>query len=363
MANQTGVAVTIADMAGAAQHAAKFIKGSLTVMEQKYELSDLLPFINLGGQLSASVPRPNPDAIGTVYYRNLNGKYTWTKSSLETFTEPTEELTYSFKIDTRTQNNPAYTVIKPAQFHLSTLGEQFAHELIDAMINGDPTVNYGNDPDGNATRRPPGIKFRLDNTLNGIDAGLLIDSKTYVDGTNPIDLTNIGSTVANNFVDSINETASLIGGADIMVMNYRMATLLTRAMRQGGMFQTTRDSYNRNITTWGPGGPRVIIVDLKTVSRTLRNSTDTSNWVLPYETTAGVAAPGAAVGSRFGSIYFIRTSATDGFTGLTVSGMQQRGPEKLPLPDEAVSYAMAYGYGFATMGVRCLARIKNIKIG
>jgi hypothetical protein len=358
VANQTGVSLTFADMAEAAPNTAKYVKGGLTLIEGKYDLSDVIKFTNLGGQQHATVPRPNPDTAGGVFYRNVDGQYTWTKSSLESFTEDTAELTYAFKLDSVTQDDPSYSLFKPGPTNMSILAEQWSAELLDMMFNGSPEVVYQTGPQGDPLRRIAGLKYRLQNGLNGIDTSCYQSSSFW--GGSAWDLTNIGSAIANNAIDGISEMISLIN-PDFIAMNYRMRTLLMRSQRVGNMLKTTADTYNRKLADWD--GIRVITPQLKSSARQARNVADTSNWILPYEDVNALATPTAGAGSQYGSIYFVRTNPVDGFTGFTVSGMKQRGPEKLPLPDEAIGYAMRMGIGFGTLGIRCIGAIKGIKIG
>src|SRR5215471_6781982 len=116
--NKIGEALTFADLNATAPSPSKFVRGAMTLIEGKYDLSDIMPFINTGGQQSVRVPRPNPDAIGGVYYRNANGQYTWTRSSYDAFTEDTAELTYAFKLDSQEQEDPSFSVIKPSQANM-----------------------------------------------------------------------------------------------------------------------------------------------------------------------------------------------------------------------------------------------------
>jgi hypothetical protein len=158
----------------------------------------------------------------------------------------------------------------------------------------------------------------------------------------------------------MNEMHSLIN-PDVILMNYRMQTLLQRSVRVGTMLDITKDQYERQMMTWQ--GTKIVVPKLKSAARIERNVTDTTNWVLPYEDVNGNRTPTASAGSQYASIFFLRCNSTDGFTGFTVNGMQQRGPEKLPLPAEQIAYAMQYGVGFGTLGIRCIGGIKGIKIG
>src|SRR4051794_31101665 len=112
MANQTGVALSIADMSAGAAQASKYIRGSLNFLENEFEASEVVKFMNLGGRLSATVPRPNPDTIGSVFYRNIDGKYTYTKNALEKFTEETKILSFAFKLDQVTNSDPSNDLFK-----------------------------------------------------------------------------------------------------------------------------------------------------------------------------------------------------------------------------------------------------------
>lgn len=358
MANQTGVALSIADMSAGAAQASKYIRGSLNFLENEFEASEVVKFMNLGGRLSATVPRPNPDTVGSVYYRNIDGKYTYTKNALEKFTEETKILSYAFKLDVVTNNDPSNDLFKPVPTNLKILAGQWARELFDSMINGDPTLDYQTDPDGVGLRRPPGLRFRLKTGMNGIDQNCRINSTYYQTGG--IDLTATGSANAQALVDAVNETRDLVG-ADFMIMNYRTKTLIQRQQRQGGLLKTTADQYNRQLGDWD--GTKIIIPKLKSGARTERNTTDTTQWIMPYEDATGATTPTAAPGSQYASIFFVKSNQEDGFTGFTVNGVQERGPEKLPLPDNALGYSQEMGYGWGTLGFRCIAQLYGLKIG
>jgi hypothetical protein len=144
------------------------------------------------------------------------------------------------------------------------------------------------------------------------------------------------------------------------MMNFRLRTLFTRSFRLGGLLETTQDQIGR---TWPMlFGMRVVVPELKASTRILRNTTNTTNWVLPYEDTLGNLTPSAGAGSQFASAMMFN-AAEDAFCGLTNSGMIVEGPVKLLPPARAFTYQMEYGLGFMQNGFRDIGMLHGLKIG
>jgi len=355
-----GQAVTFADMAASAESMSKFVRGSLTLIEGKYDLSDIMPFISTGGQQSVKVPRPNPDAIGGVFYRNANGQYTWTRSSFENFTEDTAELTYSFKIDSSENEDPSFSVIKPSQGQMDTLAEQFTAELLDSMVNGNPDLSVNKGPNAAPYKRLPGVLYRLRNGLNGIDTTMYQPSATFKDGTNFIDISGVGTTDSNYLVTMINQYI-LTMKPDIIMSNFLLGARVQAQLKLGAFLRVDRDAYGRTLGDWN--GTRWIFPSTNQSVRQQWTFGDTTNWIMGYEDVNGNRTNTATATNRYGSILFMRCNTTDGFCGFNVTGMKPRGPEKLQLPDEGVGYGMRYGHGWGTLGLRCIGGVYGIKFG
>jgi len=360
--NTIGQGVTFADINATAPSPNKFVRGAMTLIEGKYDLSDIMPFINTGGQQSVKVPRPNPDAVGGVYYRNANGQYTWTRTSFENYTEDTAELTYAFKIDSQETEDPSYTVIKPAQGQMSALAEQFSAELIDSMFNGDPDNPVPLGTNAGDYARLAGVRYRLRTGLNGIDTTLYQSSKTFNGaGTTEIDLTTNDSTMNQNFVTAMNLYIATLK-PNVIASNFLLVSRAMQLLRTTpGLLTITKDNYGRTLADWA--GVRWIMPGLKHSVRQVWNFANTSDWVFPYETNVGVYNPTLTQGNRFGTIWFLRCNTTDGLTGFSVTGMKPRGPEKLNLPDEGVGYGMRYGHGWGTLSTHCIGAMFGVKYG
>jgi hypothetical protein len=359
--NTIGQAVTFADMSAGVSSPSKLVKGALTLIEGKYDLSDIMPFISTNGQQTVKVPRPNPEAVGGVYYRNANGQYTWTRSALESFTEDTAELTYAFKLDTQEQEDSSFTIFKPSQANMDALAEQFSAELLDSMINGNPDVPVNLGTNAAPYTRLPGLIYRLKTGLNGIDTSVYTKSTVWGDPVTGIDLTITGTGPSNQLSTAINQYVMTLK-PNIIISNWMLGARVMQSLRQaGGMLSVQKDQYERTLGEWN--GIRWIFPSFKHSVRTVWNFADTSDWILPYEDINGVPNPTLTPTNRYGSIFFMRANSTDGFTGFNVTGMKPRGPEKLAMPDEGVGYGMRYGHGWGTLGIRCIGGIYGIKYG
>jgi hypothetical protein len=340
----------------AAAQQVKLVKGTLEVLAHEYPLSDILPIRNTGGALTAKFARVNPDDQPAANIRNINSDGQFVYGTMETVTENIQLFHNAIKIDAALQGDKTF-LFSPGETQLELVSKNFGREFVNAMINGNPTTQYGVDGNAKPTFEPAGIRYRAMNAAAlGSDTGIY----TYGITGASIDLSGaITATIANNFLDSVQELQQLTS-ANVLMMNFRLRTLFTRSFRLGGLLETTQDQIGR---TWPMlFGMRVVVPELKAATRILRNTTNTTNWVLPYEDTLGNLTPSAGAGSQFASAMMFN-AAEDAFCGLTNSGMIVEGPVKLLPPARAFTYQMEYGLGFMQNGFRDIGMLHGLKIG
>jgi hypothetical protein len=299
------------------------------------------------------VTRINPTVNATPMFRAINSKYAYTKTATEEFQENVMPFGDAVKIDNLIIDDPTH-LFKPGPTEMEQKAQQMARVAIDTMIWGDPTVIYGQDGDSNNVFRPGGIVDRLTNPAN-----YKMDSTTTTD-MGGLDLTAITTTIANDFIDEFNDQIDKINPTFALGNRY-MWRKVTRILRFGGGLDTTTDAYNRSFESWK--GVRLINPGWKYMTRDAYNLADTSAWMMPWEAvTTGIVNATLTAGNRYGRILFVRTGEQD-FTMLEAKGLQVRGPELLPIPEDAQGYLIKWTLGFACMDFRPLAQMKNIKIG
>ena len=340
----------------AAAQQVKLVKGTLEVLAHEYPLSDILPIRNTGGALTTKFARINPDDQPAANIRNINSDGQFVFGTMETVTESIQLFHNAIKIDAAIQGDKTY-LFSPGQTQLELVSKNFAREFLNAMVNGNPSTAYGVDGNNKPTFEPAGIRYRAMNAATlGSDTGIFTQGITGAS----LDLSGtITQTLANNLLDSVMELQQLTS-ANVLLMNFRMRTIFARSFRLGGLLKTTEDQIGR---TWDTlFGMRVVVPEIKAATRTLRNTTDTTNWVLPYEDVNGNTSPKASAGSRYASMMMLN-AGEDAFCGLTNSGMVVEGPVKLLPPTRAFAYQMEYGLGFMQNGFRDIGMLYGIKIG
>jgi hypothetical protein len=244
---------------------------------------------------------------------------------------------------------------------MNSLAEQFSAELIDSMFNGNPDIPVPLGENGSDYQRLAGVRYRLQTGLNGIDTTFYQPSSAFGGGT-PIDLSTYSPSVGQQFTTAMNQYIMALKPT-IIASNFLLVSRAMQALRSSAapLLSVTQDNYGRTMANWA--GTRWITPSLKHSVRQAWNFTNTADWVFPYEDVNGNYTPAATASNRYGTIWFLRSSSTDGFTGFSVTGMKPRGPEKLQLPYEGVGYAMRYGHGWGTLSTHCIGAMYGVKYG
>lgn len=349
----SGQPLTIADMAAAQQVDLK--RGSLEVIADEFALSDLLTFQSTNGAMSVRKARINPDDQPPAKYRNINSAGVFVAGSMEAITEHLQIFHAAAQIDKYIMGDSTL-LFKPSE-QVTFIAKQMGREILNAFINGDPDKAFNTDGSSKPAFQPTGLRYRLQNaTQFGIDQDMWTLGITGAS----IDLSGaITQTVANNLVDSLDEMQRNTM-ANTCFMSPRMYTVWARSMRLGNFLKTTEDQLGRKWTEIL--GMRVIVTKIKTATRRIFNTADTTNWIQPWEDVNGNPTPTAGAGSQFNTIFTARVGS--GYLeGLTAQGIQQEGPVKLLPPNEGSAYQTSFGYGFFVNTPHDIAGLHGIKLG
>lgn len=348
-----GQGVTIADMAAAQQIDLK--RGSLEIVADEFQMSDLMPFTSTNGAMMQRKARINPDDQPPQNYRNLNSDGLWTAGSMESINEHLVIYHAATKIDKYILGDT--TLLWNPRQQVEFINRQLAREVVNAFINGNPDTVFNTDGSNRPASQPAGMIFRLKNpTQYGIDQDMW---NLGITGAS-IDLSGtITQTIANNLYDSLDENQRNVK-ANVLFMNKRALTLFARSWRLGGMLETTQDQLGRKWKTIL--GMRIIEPGLKGATRRIFNVADTTFWAMPWTDIAGANTPTAAAASRYGTFLCANVGA-DHVEGLTAQGMSQEGPTKLPPPAEASAFQVSFAYGFFVNTPHDIAGLYGVKLG
>lgn len=351
-----GQGVTIADMAAAQQIDLK--RGSLEIVADEFEISDLLTFTSTNGAMQQRRARINPDDQPPQNYRNINSDGVFTAGSMESISENLQIYHAATKIDKYILGDTTL-LWKPSQ-QMDFIHRQMAREITNAFINGDPTVKFNTDGSNRPAFQPAGMYYRLKNpTYYGLDQDMWTAGFGYWSTGSPLDLSGtITSTIANNLYDALYELQKNTN-ANVLFVNKRFQTLITRSWRLGSMLKTTEDQLGRTFDSIL--GMRLVDPGLKYAARRIFNVADTTAWIMPWTDVNGAATATAAAGSRYGIAIAARVGA--GYLeGLTAQGINQEGPIKLPPPSQSSAYQIDFAYGFMVNTPHDIGGLYGIKL-
>ena len=235
------MAYTLQDYARLAKSDLK--AGIVDVFRRESFVMDLMSFENIDG-LSVQILRTK--TLPTVGWRKIGG--TWSPSKA-TF-EPIQENIYNLggNIDIDKLLVKAKAVVDQRSIQTDAFITSLAYEFQDYFLNGDPTV----EPDG-FTGLWKRIKlFEPGMELNA--AGL--------------DVSPDGATLAAAQLTLIDHLQSLQHRTeghkcDAIFSNDTLYLRLLSALRASGLYDTTKDNYNRTVATYGPDGPKMYDIGYK----------------------------------------------------------------------------------------------------
>jgi len=343
-----GQGVTILDMAAGNQPAVQ--KGTLEFMADMSPLSDLMTFKSVPST-TVTIARINPDMQPAAKYRNINSDGVWVSGSTEPHVETLKVLYEPVKIDKLILMDKT-GLIRPEQ-NIEWAADAMQLEITNAFINGDGLTNFGNDGSNLPTQEPKGLRYRLANAAaEGMDSDVytlgITGSSINLSGT-------ITSAIAYDLMDSLKELQTLTG-ANTLFCNFRAATRLRKAAVLTGALDTTQDNLFR---PWKQiFGMRIVETGVKAPARRLRNTSDTSNWTIPRQTSAGVDSTASGQYTTF----YVANIAEGHVEGLTFGGMMQEGPTKLPPPTSAMAYELQFAFGFNVNGFRDIGGLYGVQI-
>jgi hypothetical protein len=161
----------------------------------------------------------------------------------------------------------------------------------------------------------PGVRYALDNQAASGLNNLKIDASG-------VDISPVGNSPTNSrlFARKVDQYVRQVsdgqGNGVVLLAPFEITSALGDIMRQGGMFQTTKDSFGRQVPTWGDYGVPIIDSGLKTPNSFLYDTTTSANRVIGWESAAGVRDDT----SNFSSLYFLDLRE-QGILGIEQFGM------------------------------------------
>jgi hypothetical protein len=186
--------------------------------------------------------------LPTVEWRKINE--TWTGSSATV--EPVEDRVFDMggKVDVDKLLIKSKSVTDQRALQSDAYVTALAYEFNNTFINGDFLV------DGDQFT---GLWRRIKDWL---PTGQTITNSTG------LDISPDASGLSANFdqyLDKLQELIHAVEGhkPDCLVMNDTLYLRTLSALRQKGLYATTEDSYGRTISTYGPGGPKILDIGYK----------------------------------------------------------------------------------------------------
>jgi len=212
--------------------------------------------------------------------------------------------------------------------------QSMAYKFQDMFFNGNPVTN---------NKEMVGIRWRLVNDLAAAQS---------IDG-NALDVspdTALTTTWFNRLLDLMDELQSLFpdGKPDAFLMNRTLKLRLLSGVRAAQAFTTTKDSYGREIPTWGEGGPMILDAGLK--------ADQSTNIITNLENNDG--NPSSAAGTET-SIYAVK------FGEEHLKGFQMKELEAtdIGLLESRISYRdyISWTPGIFLVNPRAVARVYGIQ--
>lgn len=293
----------------------------------------------VGARIEGGLPKPT--------YAKLNSDPTLKTATPRIFQEQSYLIRDAIDTDiVLMRDKNQYT--DPRALRLNAWLKGFAFDFNDKFINNN---HISGEDDA-----PVGIRARLDNpTTWGIPSEMKVDA-----GGVDLSVGGASSTTANNFITLIQQVLDFMGEREgngvICYCNDYLLRAMERAVRMlgaGAGFRTTEDAYGRMVTTYRN-------MEFRDVGRKLDSNGDITTTRIITHTETAAGADGA---STFTSAYFVKYGE-DIFDGWHFAPLPEciedlgRVGNSGGLERTLINYV----YGFKQTGVRCLARLYNIKL-
>ena len=247
--------------------------GVIDVFQRESFALDYLTFENVD-TLGITVLRTK--TLPTVAWRRIGEAWGESKGILEPMSERVFAL--GGKIDMDTVLAAVKTTVDQRALQMDMFTTAMAYGFNDAFVNGNPTV----DPDAIT-----GLWYRSLNIA-------FLPTSQHVN--REVDISLDASALSANedaFLEYVDELIDACDGhsADCLWMNAQIHRRFNAIIRKKGLFDTTQDNYGREITTYGPGGPKLLDLGVKADQAT--------QIIGNVETVAGTALTGGPATSIY----------------------------------------------------------------
>lgn len=237
----TATAFTLADYAAGAEESGDFLTaGVMDTLRKESFLLDMLPFPNQGA-LKAKGLRIK--SLPTIQNRKVNNSYSHSVGT----TEPLEEDGYLF--GGKVQMDHIY---KDAKGGIITDPEAFQTELYLKALAYQFNYDFFNNLPGTNPDSIVGLRYRFPR-----------DFSAQIINGGGVDISPDATTLSANFntlYDALQSAIYACEGhtCDMLAMNSTTLLRVSSGLRQLGLLSTAQDSFGRNFTTWGVGGPMLV---------------------------------------------------------------------------------------------------------
>ena len=269
------------------------------------------------------------DSLSEANFRSIGNSFAEVKDNPREIQDSVAFLGAQIDID-RALLKPTTHDVDVYADNVEWQSERFKYTFSDTFVNGDRNAS----PD-----KFDGLKKRV--------ADLVADGHTdaRVDGASG-DVLDVSSSSATRqtFLDKINEANFNIadGKSDLIITGKEGYLTLEAVARREGLLDTTQDSFDRDVKTFG--GTRIDFIGTK-ADQTTQIITTTED-------------PGDA-GNDSTSFYFVR------FARPYLTGIQLNPPERVfdDLTDDGVTHRVVFEWplGLASKHKRAIVRLTNIK--
>ena len=220
-------------------------------------------------------------SLPNVSFRKINAGFAEGKGQIEPMSERVYDAGAYIDVDKLLVK--AKSLVDARAMQADMIVTSLSYLFNDYFINGDPTI----DEDGltGLWYRSLNTKFTVTGSHYNPEAGLDISPDS-----------GALSASEDKALDYIQGAMHRLDGhkADIIGANDTFYLRLISAIRKKGLFATTEDSYGRQVSTYGPGGPKIIDLGTK--------ADQTSRIIGDVENVNGLVLSGGTASS----IYFFR---------------------------------------------------------
>jgi hypothetical protein len=219
-------------------------KGVIDIFRKESLLMERLPW-ETAGALSIEILRTK--ALPSVSWRKIGGNFSESKGTFEPISERVFDVGGYIDVDKLLVK--AKSIIDQRAIQEKQFITAHALEFNDKFVNGNPVAHA--------------------DTLTGIWYRLVTDlAAAQSISLSSLDISPDATTLSANLETFLDAMGTLIHrcdghACDALLMNETVFLRIQSALRQKGLFTTTKDSYGRTIHTWGEGGPELIDVGYK----------------------------------------------------------------------------------------------------